>query len=201
LETGQHSFEQELIRSLSINTISKLSTASPRNPLPPSNPFIPGSGTPNTGIKPAHYTPVPNFGLTPTGYIPNNPAVQIPPHNPISTSSPIPPQGMPYIPTVIPNNPVIPPGQIPTGNPPVNSPYVSAPDRLNIEENWVTPPAKQQPQPTAPSNSLPKDIDPDDIEMLQSMGFKIEDKRQKVFDLIRKHKDISKVIEELLKNE
>jgi chromosome segregation ATPase len=47
---------------------------------------------------------------------------------------------------------------------------------------------------------LPPDINEVDIQILKSMGFKLDSgsQQQKIFDLIRQKKDISKVIEELL---
>jgi len=46
--------------------------------------------------------------------------------------------------------------------------------------------------------SLPPDIHEVDLQILTSMGFSLEKDREKIYALIRKHKDISMVINELL---
>jgi len=65
--------------------------------------------------------------------------------------------------------------------------------------NTVPQPIVEKPRFSNDLSQLPPDIDADDISILQSMGFNLDDKPHVIFDLIRKHKDISKVIEELLK--
>jgi len=66
---------------------------------------------------------------------------------------------------------------------------------------YPSQPIVEKPRISDDLSLLPGDIDADDITILQSMGFNLNDRPQLIFDLIRKHpKDISKVIEELLKN-
>jgi len=69
-------------------------------------------------------------------------------------------------------------------------------------DDWMMPPGRNEQPPITPKSvAFPDDIDEDDIEMLRSMGFNVEEKRQVIIDLIRKHKkEISKVIEDLLKS-
>jgi len=60
----------------------------------------------------------------------------------------------------------------------------------------IAPPLPPQ-KPVYDLKNPPPDIDPEDIRMLLSMGF--NENPDTLFQLIRKHGDISRVIEELLK--
>jgi len=111
----------------------------------------------------------------------------------------------PVTPRVDPHNksPLI--GFIPVANPatPIHTEppkVIHVPEPVSTFHHNIPQPVVEKPRLSNDLSQLPPDIDEDDITILQSMGFNLDEKPHLIFGLIRKHKDISKVIEELLNN-
>lgn len=212
LETRQQTLEQDLMRSLSITNSKPLTDSPyyPTNPFSvnpkPGNPM--GYSYPVNPSQPVGYSPVLNPHTLPTipPLMPNNPIPHPHINNPVLPTNPI----------LLPNNPVLPTNPVLIPNNPIPHPIINNPQRPTTPLPLPSTPITNPGVPTNPGpythvddfhipktgdSGLPKDIEQDDIEMLRSMGFNLSDdkEKQRVFKLIRKHKDISKVIEELLR--